>query len=62
MSIATIPALFTLVGLVMFAFFKNAKVSQIGRTLFFVGMLVLMFSVAKQTTHIPLGPLTEYMH
>jgi len=45
MIIATIPALFALVGVLMYALASNPKLQEIGRLMFFAGLLVALFAI-----------------
>jgi Na+/phosphate symporter len=49
MLIAIIPLLILVVGLLMYALAANPKVQEAGRIMFFCGMLVITFVLAKQT-------------
>lgn len=53
MIIAYIPALFALVGLLIFAFATNPKAATIGEWIFLCGFLVTMMTLAKVTMRIP---------
>lgn len=43
--IATIPVLAAIVGLLMYALCANPKLAEIGRLLFFAGILVALFAM-----------------
>jgi Na+/phosphate symporter len=43
--IATIPALAAVIGALMYALSSNTKLSEIGRLVFFAGILALLLSV-----------------
>jgi Na+/phosphate symporter len=49
MLIAIIPLLILVVGLLMYALAANPKVQEAGRIMFFCGMLVITFVLARQT-------------
>jgi Na+/phosphate symporter len=44
MVIATIPVLVTLAGALMYALSANPKVNELGRIMFFCGLLVTLLS------------------
>jgi len=52
MIIAVIPLLVAIIGLLMYILASNAKVAEIGRIMFFCGLLALMFSTARETFRI----------
>lgn len=52
MLIAIIPLLIALVGVLMYALCTNPKLQEIGRILFFCGMFVITWVLAKATVHI----------
>jgi uncharacterized membrane protein len=45
MIIATIPTLFAVVGVLMFYASKNPKLVEIGKIMFFCGLLVALFAL-----------------
>jgi Na+/phosphate symporter len=45
MLIAVWPLVFAIVGLLLYFVATNAKVQEVGRVLFFVGMLWLVYSL-----------------
>jgi Na+/phosphate symporter len=49
MLIAIIPFIVLIVGLLMYALAANPKISEIGRIMFFCGLLALCFTFARQT-------------
>jgi hypothetical protein len=51
MMIALLPFLVLLVGLLMYAL-CDGKLVEIGRIMFFVGLLVLVWTMAGKTLHI----------
>ena len=48
MIVATVPALFALVGLLMFALSGNPKVARIGEIMLFCGLLVALFVLSRE--------------
>jgi len=52
MFIALVPLFVAIVGLLMWCLAANAKVAEIGKIMFFCGLLALMFSTAKETLRI----------
>ena len=51
--VLTIAALFALVGVLMFALSTNPKLSEIGRIMFFCGLLVLLLNVGGVVNLLP---------
>ncbi len=49
MLIAIIPLVVAIIGVLMYALCSNAKLAEIGRLLFFAGLLVCLFVAAKHT-------------
>lgn len=47
MLIATVPALFALVGLLVYVLASNAKAVEIGRLMFAVALLVALFAFER---------------
>lgn len=52
MFIALVPLFVAIVGLLMWCLAANSKVSEIGKIMFFCGLLALMFSSARETIRI----------
>lgn len=52
MLIAIIPLIIALIGVLMFALCTSAKLQEIGRIMFFCGMFVITWVLAKETIHI----------
>ncbi len=50
--IALVPALFALVGLLVYLLASNAKVQEIGRIAMFCGLLALMFALSASSVQI----------
>jgi hypothetical protein len=50
--IALVPLVVALVGLVTYALSTNAKVAEIGRILFFVGALWLVYVLSGKVLHL----------
>lgn len=50
---AYIPMLLAIIGLLVYAIATNAKLVEIGRLTFAIGLLVLTFELAKRTIHLP---------
>lgn len=53
MVIATIPALFALVGVLLYAFAGNGKAQEIGRIMFFAGLLAALLGTHGGSVHVP---------
>jgi len=49
---ALIPVLVAVAGVLAYALASNAKVAEIGRLLFFAGVLALMFAFAGRAVHL----------
>jgi len=45
MVIASIPALASIAGVLLYALASNPKLAEIGRILFFAGILVVLFAL-----------------
>lgn len=52
MTLAIIPFIVLVIGLLMYALSSNAKVAEIGRIMFFTGLLVALHVASGWTTHI----------
>ena len=52
MMIALVPLVVALVGVLVYALSSNAKVMEIGRLAYFVGLLWLVFKLASKTLHL----------
>jgi Na+/phosphate symporter len=52
MVIAYLPLLIALIGVLMYALSANPKVVEIGRIMFWTGLLVTLFSVASKTVRL----------
>jgi Na+/phosphate symporter len=52
MLVAFIPLVLCLVGLVVYLITVNPRAQEIGRILFFCGLLVTMMALATKTLHI----------
>lgn len=52
MIITLIPAIFAVVGLLLWILATNPKVQEIGRLVFFAGFLVTMFVLSRETIHL----------
>ncbi len=52
MFIALVPLFVAIVGLLMFILASNPKVSEIGKMMFFCGLMALMFSSARESIRI----------
>ena len=52
MLIAVIPFIILIVGLLMYVLAANPKVSEIGRIMFFCGLVALCFAFSRQTVSI----------
>lgn len=52
MFIALVPLFVAIVGLLMYILASNPKVSEIGRIMFFCGLMALMFSSARESIRI----------
>lgn len=48
MIIAVFPLVVAVIGVLMYALSSNAKVAEIGRLLFFIGMLWLVYTSAAR--------------
>jgi Na+/phosphate symporter len=48
MIIAIIPFILAVIGVLLYAFAANPKASEIGRLMFFCGLLVLTFALAHE--------------
>jgi hypothetical protein len=46
--LATIPAVFAIVGVLMYALATNPKLSEIGRLMFFAGLFVALFVLGRE--------------
>lgn len=53
MIIAWIAVVVALVGVLAYALSANAKIAEIGRIAFFVGLFWTVASLAKQVVHLP---------
>lgn len=53
MVIATIPALFALAGALIFALSTHAKASELGRVMFFAGLLAALLAAHGASVHVP---------
>lgn len=53
MLIAITPILAAIIGLLMYVLESNPKVSEIGRLLFFAGILVSLFIAGEKTVKLP---------
>lgn len=51
-AIALFPLAIAIIGMLIYALAANPKVSEIGRLMFFCGLLVLAFALAKTVVHI----------
>lgn len=52
MLIAIIPLIVLIVGLLMYALAANPKIQEIGRIMFFCGLLALCLAFSRQTLSI----------
>ncbi len=52
MMIALVPLFVAIVGLLMWLLAANAKVAEIGKIMFFCGLMALMFSTAHESVRI----------
>lgn len=52
MLIAYVPLLVAVIGLLLYILASNAKVQELGRLMFFAGILVLALSLAGKTVHL----------
>ncbi len=52
MFIALVPLFVAIVGLLMYALSANTKVAEIGKIMFFCGLLALMFASARESIRI----------
>jgi hypothetical protein len=52
MSVATIPLVVAVIGLLMWILASNAKVSEAGKILFFCRVLTLLLSVPGKSFHL----------
>lgn len=52
MIIAFVPAIFAVVGLLLYILATNPKLQEIGKLTFFAGFLVTMFTLASKTVHL----------
>lgn len=52
MIIVWLPVLFALVGLVMYVLAHNPKAQEIGRIMFFAGVLAMMFIIAHKVVRL----------
>lgn len=52
MLIAIIPLIIALIGILMYALCANPKLVRIGEIMFFCGMFVITWVLAKATVHI----------
>ena len=50
-AIALFPFILAIVGLLIYALAANPKVSEIGRIMFFCGLLALTLAMAKTVIH-----------
>jgi hypothetical protein len=53
MAILLVPALFAIVGLLMYALAANPKLCEIGRIMFLCGLFVALWSVAGEHVRLP---------
>ena len=51
-ALAVIPIILVVVGLLMYVLATNPKVSEIGRIMFFCGLFVLAFALARTVVHV----------
>lgn len=52
MLIAIIPFIVAIIGVLMYALCANPKLQEIGRIMFFCGMFIITWVLAKETLHI----------
>jgi Na+/phosphate symporter len=50
--IAIVPLVFALVGVLMYALCSSSKLQEIGRLLFFAGVLVMCFALAHHSVRV----------
>jgi hypothetical protein len=53
MLIAYVPALFAIIGLLLYVLASNAKVQRIGEHMYWTGLLVTLMTLASATVKIP---------
>lgn len=53
MVIATIPTLVLIIGALLYAFAGNAKLSEVGRIMFFAGLLAALLATHGGSVHVP---------
>lgn len=51
MIIAVVPFILAVIGALLYALATNGKVSEVGRIMFFCGLLVLTFALAREVVH-----------
>ncbi len=52
MTLTIIPIIAMLIGLCLYLFFPHAKVAEIGRIMFFCGMLAILMGAGKASLSI----------
>lgn len=52
MLIAIFPLIIALIGVLMYALCTSSKLQEIGRIMFFCGMFVITWTLAKETFHL----------
>lgn len=53
MATAILPLVVALIGLVLYALASNPKVAEIGRIVFFCGMLTLTWTLSRVVLRLP---------
>ncbi len=53
MLVAWLALVVALLGLVLYMVATNAKAAELGRIMFFAGLLVTLFGLARHLVHVP---------
>jgi len=55
MTVPFVPAVFAVLGLLIYALSSNGKAAEIGRIMFFCGLLAALFAMGGRAFRLPAG-------